>query len=73
MPPGVNRPINVVPKKATLRRFLRLSEDVRKEMSELARLYKSRAVVADVPLFPTLGPKRDLTVRETQAMQAHFH
>lgn len=71
LPPGVNKPSSVVPKKAALRRFLNLSEDVRKEMAELARLYGSRSVIADTPLLPGLGHKRPLQPREVVAMQAH--
>lgn len=71
LPPGVNQASSVVPKKAALRRFLKLSEDVRKEMAELARLYDSRGVIADTPLLPELGQKRPLQLGEVRAMQAH--
>lgn len=38
LPPGVNSTASLAPKKAAIRRFLRLSEDVKKEMVELTQL-----------------------------------
>lgn len=46
-PPGVNSSSSLVPKKAAIRRFLRLSEDVRKEIAEQARLRRATDVAVD--------------------------
>ena len=71
LPPGQNKPSSVVPKKAALRRLLKLSENVRREMAELARLNGSRVVIADTPLLPELGTRRPLQQHEVRAIQAH--
>lgn len=72
VPPGVNSAASLVPKKAAIRRFLRLSEDVRKEMAELAKLRGNPAGPVDGdPLLPGLGNRRELQPFEVQAMQAN--
>jgi integrase len=71
LPPGRNSSSSLAPKKAALRRFLRLSEDVRKEMVELATLGISSAGISDSPLLPELGARRQLRPSEVTAMQAH--
>jgi len=68
--PGVNSTSSVVPKKAALRRFLKLSESVRQEMLEFGRLYGGRLMRADTTLLPELGQKRSLQPHEVAAMQA---
>ncbi len=70
LPPGRNAPSSVTAKKAALRRFLKLSEEVRKQMTELAKLYPGPAV-ADAPLLHGLGTKRELTVFERRALQTN--
>ena len=71
--PRPNKASSVTPKKAALRRFLKLSESVRKEMQQLARLYKHRepVPVASTALLPELGRKRPLTVQEVRALQSN--
>lgn len=69
--PGVNAATSVVPKKAAVRRFLKLSEAVRKELAELARLSPSTSQVVDEKLFAELNTRRELKPYEVQAMQAH--
>lgn len=72
LPPGVNSATSLDAKKAAIRRFLRLSEDIRKEMSELARLERKVDVLVDVePLLPGLGQRRELSPFEVRAMQAN--
>ncbi len=72
IPPGVNSSGSLTPKKAAIRRFLRLSEDVRKEMAELARLREKLKVPVDGdPLLPELGKRRELRPIEVRAMQAN--
>ena len=70
--PGVNSSASLVPKRAAIRRFLSLSEEVRKEVSSLARLHRDPAVpVDDDPLLPELGKRRELRASEVRAMQAN--
>lgn len=69
--PSVNASASVISKKAALRRFLKLSEEIRKEISEQAHLYGSQAAVAAAPLLPELGQKRPLLPREIKAMEAN--
>ena len=72
IPPGVNSPASLVPKKAAVRRFLRMSEAVRKELQELARMgAASQMRVDEQPLLPELGQQRLLTPFEIRAMQAN--
>ena len=72
VPPGVNSATSLVPKRAAIRRFLRLSEDVRKELSELARLKGRAPNLVDVdPLLPGLSSRRELQPFEVRAMQAN--
>lgn len=72
IPPGVNSPASLIPKKAAIRRFLRLSEDIRKEIAELARLKGNVEVSVDGdPLLPGLGKRRELQPFEVRAMQAN--
>ncbi|MFL9905871.1 tyrosine-type recombinase/integrase [Paraburkholderia sp. RL17-337-BIB-A] len=71
LPPGVNATSSLIPKKAALRRFLKLSETVRKELAELATVYNNRIVVAETSLLPGLGQKRQLQPQEVKAMRAH--
>lgn len=72
LPPGANSAASVVPKVAAIRRFLRLSEDVRREMEEMAR-YKGEGnlPVDGDPLLPGLGGRRKLQPLEVRAMQAN--
>jgi len=71
-PPGENSPASLVPKKAAIRRFLGLSEEVRKEMAELARLKGCCEMPIDGdPLLPELGARRELQPFEIRAMQAN--
>lgn len=71
-PPSANSAASLLPKKAAIRRFLRLSEDVRKEMAELARLKGSGELPVDGdPLMPELGTRRELNPFEVRAMQAN--
>lgn len=71
-PPGMNSSASLIPKKAAIRRFLRLSEDIRKEMAELARLKGKVEVHVDGdPLLPELGKRRELQSNEIRAMQAN--
>jgi integrase/recombinase XerD len=69
--PGNNKVTSVTPKMAAVRRFLHLSEDVRKEMAELARIRGTITEVANQPLLPNIGNKRPLQPSEVRAMQAH--
>lgn len=71
LPPGKNGSSSIGPKKAALRRFLKLSEVVRQEMGELGRLYGAQLMTPDTPLLPELGQKRPLTPAEVKAMQAN--
>lgn len=71
-PPSQNSPASLIPKKAAIRRFLRLSEDVRKEIAELARLKGNRGIPVDgEPLMSELGTRRELQTFEVRAMQAN--
>ena len=70
--PGVNSSASLAPKKAAIRRFLSLSENIRKEMAELAKLRELQAVPVDGdPLLPEIGKRRELQVREVLAMQTN--
>lgn len=72
IPPGVNSAASLVPKKAAIRRFLRLSEDIRTEMAEMARLKRGVEVSVDGdPLLPGLGSRREVRPSEIHAMQAN--
>lgn len=71
-PPGANASASLNVKKAAIRRFLRLSEDMRKELAELARLKGRVEVPVDGdPLLPELGMRRELRPGEIRAMQAN--
>ena len=71
-PPGVNSSASLNVKKAAVRRFLRLSEDIRKEIAELARLKGTPEVLVDGdPLLPGLGQRRELQPAEVRAMQTN--
>jgi integrase/recombinase XerD len=55
-----------------VRRFLKLSEDVRKEMAEVARMRGSDSAEVDAgPLLPGTGTRRELKPYEVRAMQAN--
>jgi integrase len=70
--PGLNSSASLVPKMAAIRRFLRLSEEVRKEMAELARVKGDVKVPIDGdPLLPGFGQRRALEPFEVRAMQAN--
>jgi integrase len=69
--PKANKASSVTPKKAAVRRFLNLSEQVRKELLELARLHEHRQPVAETALLPELEQKRRLTVNEVRAIEAN--
>lgn len=72
-PPGANAAASLAPKKSAVRRFLRLSEEVRKELAEVARLRgDSPPKVDNVPLLPELGKRRELQPYEVRAMQANL-
>lgn len=71
LPPGTNSPGSVVPKKAAVRRFLKMSESVRKELAELARLRPSLSHVASDKLWPELDTRRELKPYEIRALQSH--
>ena len=69
--PGSNSANSIVPKKAAIRRFLRLSEDVRKELAETAKLRgHGETAIAKDALLPEVGQRRALTQFEVRAMQA---
>jgi len=70
LPPGTNSPTSLTPKIAAVRRFLRLSEQVRRELVERASLEGSIDMVAGEPLLPEIGEKRALTPFEIRSMQA---
>ncbi len=70
--PSVNSAASIGPKMAAIRKFLRLSEDVRKELAEVARWKGDvKTSVDDDPLLPGLGQRRELTSFEVRAMQAN--
>jgi integrase len=72
LPPGANAAASLVPKKSAVRRFLRLSEEVRKELAEVARLREDSASPVDnAPLLPELGKRRELKPYEVRAMHAN--
>lgn len=72
IPPGVNSAASLVPKVAAIRKFLRLSEDVRREMEEIAKYKGGGKVPVDGdPLLPGLGQRRELQPYEVRAMQAN--
>lgn len=72
MPPSVNAGGSIVPKKAAVRRFLSLSEEVRKELAEVARMSgEPPASVDNEPLLPNLGKRRELQPHEVRAMQVN--
>lgn len=72
MPPGANANASLVPKKAAVRRFLRLSEAVRKELAEAVLLRGgSPAKVDNMPLLPELDKRRELQPNEVRAIQAN--
>lgn len=73
LPPGKNASATLVTKKAAVRRFLNLSEEVRKELAELA-LLRGDATVVPIdgdPLLPGLGQRRELKPYEVRAMEAN--
>lgn len=70
-PSILNSFTSIVPKKAAVRRFLQVSEQVRQEMAELVSIYGGNASVSCVPLFPDIGNKRRLTQHEITALSAN--
>jgi integrase len=71
-PPGSNASTSLVPKLAAIRRFLRLSDDIRKEMADMARVGgRADGFFDDKPLLPELGKLRELQPFEIRAMQAN--
>ncbi|MBS0340623.1 MAG: site-specific integrase [Proteobacteria bacterium] len=71
LPPGTNAANSITPKKAAVRRFLKLSEEIRKEMAELAMLSSHvTSQIASEPLLPELGQRRALKPAQVRAMQA---
>jgi integrase len=72
LPPGANAGSSLIPKIAAIRRFLRLSEAVRKEMEEVSRKRSGNTSAVDgAPLFPELGQRRLLSPAEARAIQAN--
>jgi len=71
LPPGKNSSSSIAPKKAALRRFLKLSETVRQEMVELGRLYSTHLMIPDTALLPEIGQKRPLSPAEVKAIQTN--
>lgn len=71
LPPGKNSRSSLVPKLAAVRRFLRLSEAVRRELEDLERLGLRDSISQPAPLLPELGHRRKLLPSEVCAMQAN--
>lgn len=72
LPPGVNSAASLVPKLSAVRRFLKLSEEVRKELLEMAAMRGDSVLGVDAdPLLPQLGQGRKLTAHEVRALQAN--
>lgn len=69
--PSLNAASSVISKKAAIRRFLNLSEQIRNEISEQAHLYGSQLAAASTPLLPELGQKRLLLPHEIRGMEAN--
>lgn len=70
LPPGANAAATVTLKKAALRRFLKLSEAVRKQMEELAHLHVGISI-ASTPLLVGTGDRRELTRFERSALNSN--
>lgn len=71
-PPSTNSSASLNVKKAAIRRFLCLSEDIRKEMSDSAQLNgQDDALMDRSPLLPGLRQRRKLRPAEIQAMQVN--
>lgn len=71
LPSGVNSPASLIPKKAAIRRFLRLSEVIRQEIEELEQEDALHFRAASDPLLPGLGERRELNRFEVRAMQVN--
>lgn len=71
LPPGKSSPASLVPKLAAVRRFLRLSEAVRRELEDLERLGLHDRISQPAPLLPELGQRRKLLPSEVCAMKAN--
>lgn len=69
--PGFNKPSSVVPKKAAVRRFMSLSESIRKELLEFRGISGHESELGGSALFPELDGRRKLSASEITAMQAH--
>ena len=68
--PGANAPASLIPKMAAIRNFLSLSENIRKEIAELAKLNGLKEPALDAnALCPEQGRRRPLRPLEIQAMQ----
>lgn len=72
IPPGVNSRSSLGPKQSAVRRFLGLSEVLRKELAELALLCGDSTSHVDLEkLWPQLDQRRKLLPYEIQALQAN--
>ncbi|RQR59319.1 site-specific integrase [Burkholderia sp. Bp9125] len=71
LPPGKTSPSSLIPKKAALRRFLRLSDDIRQELVEIGHYLDSEVLADEFPLFGELTRRRQLRAHEVRAMQAN--
>lgn len=72
LPPGINKHSSVIPKMAAVRRFLSVSEEIRKEMLEIALLSGSQnTFIANEPLIPEIGKRRKITPAENNKLQAN--
>lgn len=70
--PSSNSKASLAPKKAAVRRFLKLSEEIRKELIEMAQIDgRANAQVDPEPLLPELSIRRDLQPYEMSAMQSN--
>ncbi len=72
MPPScLNRPASLMPKKAAIRRWLKLSNTYGREVEMLAKLNDGNAAThQEPPLLPEVGTRRSLQEYEKRAMRA---
>lgn len=71
-PSSPNASTSLVPKKAAIRRFLSLSEEIRKQLAEQGADTASAPLTIDLnPLFEEIGGRRMLSPFEIKAMQAN--
>lgn len=72
LPPGANAAASLLPKKAAVRRFLELSEEVRKEIAEISRMQgRAGLPVASEPALAGASRRRKLQPHEVLAMQGN--